>query len=174
MTPRERAFGMIISVEDFPKSGVTFRDITGMLADPESFRYAVKKISDFVAAGTADKVAAVEARGFVLGSAVALDVYAGLVLIRKAGKLPRATRSEACELEYGKETLFIHEDSVKPGERVTVVDDVLATGGTALATCKLIEACGGVVDTIVVLIEIEALGGRKKLEGYNVESIFRF
>lgn len=169
----DRALSLIETVKNFPKAGVDFKDITRLLADPETFRYSTKRIADFIVEGNCDKVAAIDARGFAIGSAAALDAYAGLILIRKAGKLPRPVFSVECELEYGRGCLDIHKTDLGPGHTVAVVDDVLATGGTALAACKLVEMCGANVSTVVFLIEIVSLGGRKKLEGYNVESIFK-
>ena len=170
---RDKVFGRIISVENFPKPGISFKDITGVLSDAEAFRYVVSKMADVVADGAIDKVVGIEARGFILGSAIALDAYAGLILIRKDGKLPRPVFSSEYSLEYGKGYLNIHQADIKAGDMVVVVDDVLATGGTAFAACKLVEMCGGIVEAFVCMIEVNGLGGREKLGEYRVESVFK-
>ena len=164
----------IRDIPDWPKEGILFRDITPLLGDPKAFAAAV----DALAAGFADSgveyVAAVEARGFIFGSAVAEKLGAGFVPIRKKGKLPFETETITYDLEYGTDTLEVHRDAVESGAKVLMVDDLLATGGTMAAACKLIEKIGGRVAGIVFLIELAALGGAEKISGYEVTSIMSF
>ena len=155
---------LICDVPDFPKPGVLFKDITPLLADPSALRAVVIDLAragrDESGVVAVDKVVGLEARGFILGAPVALDLERGFVPVRKAGKLPRETWSVSYDLEYGSETLELHTNAIAPGDRVLVVDDVLATGGTAKATVELVEAAGGVVHGIVVLLELSFLRGR--------------
>jgi adenine phosphoribosyltransferase len=162
----------IRSVPDFPQAGVLFRDITPLLADPASFRLAIRAMgADYEGI---DHVVAIESRGFILGAPVAYELNAGLVLVRKAGKLPSATYSEDYGLEYGTNTVEIHTDAINPGERVVIVDDVLATGGTVRAAANLVERLGATVAGISLLIELSFLSGRAKLEGYEVRSLVTY
>ena len=155
---------LIRDVPDFPKPGVLFKDITPLLADPAAFRAVVAHLAaagrDDAGTTMVDKVVGMEARGFIFGAPVALELDRGFVPVRKPDKLPWHTRSVSYDLEYGSETLEMHTDAIAPGERVLVVDDVLATGGTAKATVELVEAAGGVVHGIVVLMELSFLPGR--------------
>lgn len=162
----------IRDIPDFPQPGVLFRDITPLLADPAAFRSAI----DGMAAPFAgiQHVVAIESRGFILGAPVAYRLGAGLVLVRKVGKLPAATLREEYGLEYGSNTVEIHEDAIRPGERVVIVDDVLATGGTVRAAANLVERLGASVVGISLLIEIGFLGGRERLAGYNVSSLITY
>jgi adenine phosphoribosyltransferase len=162
----------IRDVPDFPQAGVLFRDITPLLADPVAFRAAV----DAMAAPyrEIDHVVAIESRGFILGAPVAYGLGAGLVLVRKAGKLPAETLREDYGLEYGTNTVEIHSDAIKPGERVLIVDDVLATGGTVRAAANLVERLGATVVGISLLIELAFLNGREKLEKYAVSSVLTY
>lgn len=169
----EKALDLIVDVEDFPKDGVVFKDITPLLASTHTFRYAVNRMVDLVGPNV-DKIAAIDARGFILGGAMAHESYSGFVPIRKAGKLPRGVFTETCALEYGAASLSVHKSEIRKGDKIVIVDDVLATGGTARAACKLVEACGAKVDGVIFLVEISALKGRRKLEGYRVESVFRY
>ena len=149
---------LIRDVPNFPSEGILFKDITPVLRDPKALAYAVEsfaKLSD-----SYDLVAGVEARGFIFGAAIAQYAGKGFVPIRKSGKLPAASYSESYALEYGENTLQIHQDAINAGERVLLIDDVLATGGTLAAAAKLVERCGGQVDTVAVLMEIAGLGGR--------------
>jgi adenine phosphoribosyltransferase len=159
----------IRDVPDFPQPGVLFRDITPLLADPEAFRIAI----DGMAAPFAgiDRVVAIESRGFILGAPVAYRLGAGLVLVRKSGKLPAATLREDYGLEYGTNTVEIHEDAIRAGERVVIVDDVLATGGTVRAAANLAERLGATVVGVSLLIELAFLGGRERLGSYPVSSL---
>ncbi len=164
----------IRSIPDWPKKGILFRDITPLLADPKAFAAAVDALcADFTGAGI-EYVAAVEARGFIFGAAVAKKLGAGFVPIRKKGKLPFETESITYDLEYGTDTLEVHSDAVEKRAKVLMVDDLLATGGTMASACKLIEKIGGQVVGIVFLIELAALGGREKISYYNVKSIISY
>ena len=164
----------IRDIPDWPKEGILFRDITPLLGDPAAFSAAI----DSLAAGFTDSgveyVAAVEARGFIFGSAVAEKLGAGFVPIRKKGKLPFETEAITYDLEYGTDTLEVHRDAVESGAKVLMVDDLLATGGTMAAACKLIEKIGGRVAGIAFLIELASLGGAEKVSGYEVTSIMSF
>lgn len=164
----------IRDVPDFPKPGVLFRDITTLLKDPAALRRAADLMAAMVRGRDASKVLAIESRGFILGSLVAERLGAGFVPVRKPGKLPARTRKASYSLEYGTDSLEIHEDAVDPGERVLVVDDVIATGGTARAVAELVEGLGGKVDAYAFLIELDFLKGRERLEGYDVLSLIRY
>jgi adenine phosphoribosyltransferase len=161
-------------VPDFPQQGIVFKDITPLLADEVAFSSVIDMIVVHFGRGTVDKVVGIEARGFILASPVAYHFGAGFVPVRKAGKLPWETDSEEYELEYGTETLEIHRDAFRPGERVLIVDDVLATGGTARATAELVERLGGKVVGIACLVELSFLEGREKLEGYDFYSLITY
>src|SRR5204863_4806288 len=161
-------------IPDFPKPGIVFKDITPLLADEVAFSSVIDEIVVSFGRGTIDKVVGIEARGFIVASPVAYHFGAGFVPVRKHGKLPWHTRSETYELEYGEETLEIHQDAIAPGERVAIVDDVLATGGTALATARLVEALGGKIQGMAFVIELGFLNGRDRLEGYDVLSLVRY
>ncbi|MGZ4453655.1 MAG: adenine phosphoribosyltransferase [Nocardioides sp.] len=171
MTPELEALldKLIRDVPDFPEPGVMFKDITPLLADHDGFSAVVGALAsagrDQDGAVVVDKVVGMEARGFILAAPVALALGAGFVPVRKAGKLPGPTHSVSYSLEYGQATLEVHEDAVQPGERVLLVDDVLATGGTADATRRLVETCGGTVAGFAVLMELGFLGGRGMLGG---------
>ena len=161
-------------IPDFPKPGIVFKDITPLLADEVAFSTVIDEIVVSFGRGTVDKVVGIEARGFIVASPVAYHFGAGFVPVRKRGKLPWETESETYQLEYGEETLEIHRDAIAPGERVAIVDDVLATGGTALATAHLVESLGGKIQGLAFLIELGFLGGRERLGGYDVLSLVRY
>ncbi len=164
----------IRSIPDWPKKGILFRDITPLLADPDAFAAAIDALSaDFEGVGV-EYVAAVEARGFIFGSAVAEKLKAGFIPIRKKGKLPFETESVTYDLEYGTDTLEIHNDAVGKGAKVLMVDDLLATGGTMSAACKLIEKTGGQIAGIVFLIELTELPGREKIKEYKIKTIISY
>ena len=164
----------IRSIPDYPNPGVTFRDITPLLGDGPAFNEAISKIAARFVDANIQRVIGVEARGFILGAPIAVALGAGFVPVRKAGKLPWAVVREEYDLEYGSDKLEIHRDAIHPGERILVVDDVLATGGTAAATCRLVSALGGDIVALAVLIELTFLEGRAKLDGIAVESLFTY
>ena len=161
----------IRDISDFPKPGVVFKDITPLLADVDAFRFAVDAIADHFAGNDVHKVLGVEARGFIIAAPVAYRFGAGFVPIRKAGKLPWEIEREEYELEYGSDLLEIHKDAVFPGENVLIVDDVLATGGTASATVRLAERLGATVLGLGFVIELAFLHGRDKLAGHDAVSL---
>jgi len=162
---------LVRDIPDFPKPGVVFKDITPVLADADAFRFAVDAIADHFSGETVDRVLGVEARGFILAAPIAYRFGAGFVPVRKAGKLPWQIEQQEYELEYGTDLLEIHRDAISAGQRVLVVDDVLATGGTASATVRLVEKLGGTVVGLGFVIELEFLGGRKHLDGYDMTSL---
>jgi adenine phosphoribosyltransferase len=164
----------IRDVPDFPQEGVVFKDITPLLADPIAFSTVIDLMVVHFGRGSVDKVVGIEARGFILASPVAYHFGAGFVPVRKAGKLPWETQSAEYELEYGSETLEIHTDAFESGERVLIVDDVLATGGTAAATARLVESAGAKVIGIAFLIELSFLKGRDRLQGYDTFSLITY
>jgi adenine phosphoribosyltransferase len=164
----------IRDIPDFPKPGIVFKDITPLLADEVAFSTVIDEIVVRFGRGTIDKVVGIEARGFIVASPVAYHFGAGFVPVRKHGKLPWETKAESYELEYGEETLEIHRDAIAPGERVAIVDDVLATGGTALATARLVESLGGKIQGIAFVIELAFLEGRKRLTDYDLLSLVRY
>ncbi len=161
----------IRDIPDFPKPGIAFKDITPLFLDPEALRSAVGALADYARSREADYIVSAEARGFVLGGAIAADVGAGFILARKPGKLPRETSSVEYQLEYGVDALEVHADAVAGGARVLVHDDLLATGGTAKALCGLVEQAGGVVAGCAFVIELAFLRGRERLGGYDVHSL---
>jgi adenine phosphoribosyltransferase len=160
---------LVREIPDYPRPGVTFRDITPLLADPVGFRRAIDDLADRFADVEVDCVVGVESRGFILAAPIAYRLGAAFVPVRKAGKLPWAVVREEYELEYGRDKLEIHRDAIYPDERVLVIDDVLATGGTAAATARLIHALGGDIVGIGLLIEIAGLGGRAAFADHRLE-----
>lgn len=164
----------IVDVPNYPKEGILFKDITPLLNDQAAFNYAIDEISSFANSVGATVVLGPESRGFIFGCPVAYKNKIGFVPVRKPGKLPRKTIEESYDLEYGSNTLCMHKDAIKPGQRVLIVDDLLATGGTVEATVKLIEQLGGVVVGCAFLIELEELNGRKTLENYEVLSLMKY
>lgn len=170
----EKLKSCIRDVPDWPKEGIIFKDITTLLRDPEAFKLAVNALADRYRDRGIDYVASVEARGFILGAPVAFLLGVGFVPIRKPGKLPCETRREEYELEYGTDAVEVHADAFDAGDRVLVCDDLLATGGTALATARLIESCGATVEAFVFLVELDFLAGRDKLLDYEVFSIIHY
>jgi len=164
----------IRSIPDWPKKGILFRDITPLLAEPAAFAASIDALCADFAEADIEYVAAVEARGFIFGSAVARKLKAGFVPIRKKGKLPFKTESITYDLEYGTDTLEVHSDAISRGARVLMVDDLLATGGTMAAACKLIEKVGGKIVAIVFLIELTDLAGRSKLAGYKIKTVLSY
>ncbi|HZD01839.1 MAG TPA: adenine phosphoribosyltransferase [Actinomycetes bacterium] len=170
----QRLRELIRDVPDFPQEGIVFKDITPLLADQVAFSSVIDETVVHFGRGNVDRVVGIEARGFILASPVAYHFGAGFVPVRKAGKLPAAVEAEEYTLEYGTATLEIHADGIAPGQRVLIVDDVLATGGTARATARLVERLGGKVIGIATLIELGFLGGRKQIEGYEFFSLIQY
>lgn len=164
----------IRNVPDFPKPGIVFKDITPLLANHEAVRFTAKSLLALVGNVKVDKVVGIESRGFFFAMLLAREANAGFVPVRKPNKLPYKRIKETYELEYGTDTLEMHEDAIKPGEKVLVHDDVLATGGTAAAVCRLIEKLGGEVVQCNFLIELSFLNGREKVGGYDVRSLLRY
>ena len=169
---QEKFRTLVRDVPDFPEEGIIFRDITPLLASGPALREAVDALA--AAYAQVDVVVGIESRGFILGAPVAYALEVGMAPVRKLGRLPRSTERAAYALEYGTNTLEIHTDAIEPGQQVLIVDDVLATGGTAAATAQLVERLGGLVAGIAVLIELPALGGRERLAGYPVTSLLRY
>ncbi|WP_425446022.1 adenine phosphoribosyltransferase [Dethiothermospora halolimnae] len=161
----------IRDIYDFPKEGIIFRDITTLLKDKDAFNYCIKEMAKTLEGKDIDIVVGPEARGFLVGTPLAYEINAGFVPIRKPGKLPGETIKYEYELEYGTDTLEMHKDSIKPGQRVAIVDDLLATGGTVNSTVKMIEELGGEVVAISFLIELEFLKGRDVLKDYDINSL---
>lgn len=172
--PLERLRTKIRDIPDFPKPGVAFKDITPLLADGQAFQTAVDLLGDRYLDAKVDLVVGVEARGFIIGSALAYKLKVGNVIIRKAGKLPYKTHRAVYQLEYGTDTLEIHQDAIHPGQRVLVADDVLATGGTVATAVDLIKTLGGEIVELAFLVELTFLKGREKLQGYPVFSLIKY
>ena len=170
----EQIKDLIRDVPDFPEPGIVFKDITPVLAHPDAFSTLIDLIVVHFGRGTVDKVVGIEARGFIVAAPVAYHFNAGFVPIRKKGKLPWETIDEEYELEYGTATLELHRDGVSSGERVLIVDDVLATGGTAKAATSLVEEAGGNVRGIACLIELDFLEGRKRLTDYELHTFIHY
>jgi len=164
----------IRDIPDFPKPGIVFKDITPLFLDATALRETVDALVEYARERDAQYVVSAEARGFVLGAAVAVEMGAGFVLARKPGKLPREVASVEYALEYGIDSLEVHADAIPVGSRVLVHDDLLATGGTASALCRLVERAGGTVAGCAFVIELAFLEGRKQLEGYDVASLVRY
>ena len=159
----------IRTIVDFPHEGILFRDVTTLFADPRGFRMAIDQMLNPYAGLAIDKVVGLEARGFILGGAIAHQLSVGFVPIRKKGKLPGAVISEDYQLEYGEAVVEIHDDAIQPGEKVLLVDDLLATGGTAEAGIKLIERLGGDIIGCAVIVDLPELGGRKRVEAMGMD-----
>jgi adenine phosphoribosyltransferase len=164
----------IREVPDFPKPGILFYDITTLLQDPLALRMTVDRFVWFFAQKRIDKVVGIESRGFIFAPTVAYNLNAGFVPVRKPGKLPYQAARQGYDLEYGTDSIEMHNDAVKPGEHVLIVDDLIATGGTALAAAKLVESLGGKVAGFGFLVELTFLPGRQKLQGYEVESLIQY
>ncbi len=164
----------IRTIPDFPKKGIMFRDITTLLKDHEAFDYVIEKFYQHYKNLHIDKVVSVESRGFIFGSVLAYKLGAGFVPIRKPGKLPAEVISQEYQLEYGKDSMEIHKDAIRPGEKVLVHDDLLATGGTVAAACKLIDKLQGKVEGICFLIELTPLNGRKAIPERDVFSLIKY
>ena len=158
-------------IENFPKEGISFKDITTLISDGEGLKESIDRIADHLKDRNIDLVVGPEARGFIFGVPVAYALGVGFVPVRKPGKLPGETISVTYDLEYGTDEIQIHKDAIKPGQRVAVIDDLLATGGTIEAVTKLVEEAGGIVDSVNFVIELTELKGRDKLKGYDVMSL---
>lgn len=161
-------------VPDFPKAGILFYDVTTLLRDPEGFKIAIDSLANPYRDRGISLVVGVESRGFILGAAVADRIGAGFVPVRKVGKLPSTTIRASYDLEYGSDSLEMHRDAVEPGQRVLIVDDLLATGGTASATVDLVKQLGGAVEGLAFLIELADLNGRARLPGENVFAVLKY
>lgn len=164
----------IINIPDFPQEGIIFRDITGVLQNAEGLKLAIDGILNSLKGIDFDLVVAPESRGFVFGVPIAYELQKAFIPVRKKGKLPRKTVSVSYDLEYGTETIELHEDSIKKGDRVVIIDDLMATGGTVKAMTELIEGLGGEVVKLCFVIELEGLRGRDKLQGYNMDSLIKY
>jgi adenine phosphoribosyltransferase len=164
----------IITIPDFPEPGIMFRDVTGVLDSGEGLRLSIDELYKLIEDVDFDVIAGAEARGFIFGMPLAYKAGKPFVPVRKKGKLPRDTYSQTYNLEYGTATIEIHKDSIKPGQKVVLVDDLIATGGTIEAAAQLIEKCGGKVVKIIFLMELEGLDGRKKLSKYDVASVVKY
>ena len=164
----------IKEVENWPKEGISFKDITSLMQNGPAYKQSVDALIEYARSKGADVIAGPEARGFVVGCPAAYAMEIGFVPVRKEGKLPRETVRVEYGLEYGKDVLTMHEDAIQPGQRVVILDDLLATGGTIEATIQMIEKLGGTVAGIGFLIELDGLGGREKLEGYDILSLIRY
>ena len=160
-------------VEDWPKEGISFKDITTLMANGEAYKYATDQIVSYAKERNVDVVVGPEARGFIIGCPVSYSLGIGFVPVRKPNKLPREVISYQYDLEYGSNTLTMHKDDIKPGQRVLITDDLLATGGTIEATIKLVEELGGIVVGIAFLIELDGLNGMDKLQGYDVLTLLK-
>jgi len=162
---------LIRDLPDYPVKNVIFRDLTPLFKDREAFPWAIRELAKFYEKEEVDLVAAVEARGFIVGAPLAIELGVGFVPLRKPGKLPWRKRKVTYQLEYGQEAIEIHEDAIRKGQRVLLVDDLLATGGTALAASKLIQELGGEVVGMAFIVELAYLNGRSKLKGYQIKSL---
>lgn len=162
------------SIPDFPEPGIVFRDVTSILQDKDGLKLAIDQMQDLIKNDDFDVIVGPESRGFIFGVPIAYNMNKAFIPIRKKGKLPCETISMDYDLEYGKATIELHKDAIKPGQRVVIIDDLIATGGTIEAITKLIELLGGVVVKIVFLMELKGLEGRKKLNGYDVEAVIQY
>jgi len=174
MCTQEELKSAIRDVPDFPKEGIVFKDITTLLKSAKHFRSTVEQLTQKFRKLDFDLVVGPEARGFIFGAPVAYELNKGFVLVRKAGKLPAKTRKITYSLEYGEDSLFIHEDAIAKGARILIIDDLLATGGTVVALAQLIEELGGVVAGIGFVVELNFLKGRQKIEQYDIYSLLQY
>lgn len=174
MIDPERLKGLIREVPDFPKPGISFKDITTLLKDPDGLKAAVQAMLAPFAGETVDLVIGIESRGFILGAPLALELGCGFVPVRKPGKLPAATLKQEYALEYGTDAVEIHQDGITPGQRVLIVDDLLATGGTMKATCQLVERLEADIVGLSFLVELLFLKGRNHLRQYRIETVIQY
>lgn len=161
----------VVSIPDFPEPGIIFRDVTSVIQDAEGLQLAIEELQKLLDGVEFDVLAGAESRGFIFGMPIAYNLKKPFVLVRKKGKLPRETVEMSYDLEYGSATIEMHKDSIKPGQKVVLIDDLIATGGTIEAAAKLVEELGGEVVKIIFLMELAGLEGRKKLEKYDVASV---
>ena len=171
---KEHLEDYVLTIPDFPEPGIMFRDITSLIQDPDGLADAVDGLTDAVKDLDFDLVLGLESRGFIFGTPIAYNLKKGFIPVCKKGKLPRETVSASYDLEYGQATIEIHKDAIKKGQKVIIVDDLIATGGTLEAACKLVEELGGEVAGIVVVMELAGLNGREKLQKYNVKSLITY
>ena len=162
------------SIPDCPEKGIIFRDVTSVLQDADGLHLAIDEMQKFLEGVEFDVIAGTESRGFIFGVPIAYNLHKAFVPVRKKGKLPRETVSAEYELEYGKAEIEMHKDAIQPGQKVVLVDDLIATGGTIEAAARLVEELGGEVVKIIFLMELEGLKGREKLKGYDVESVIHY
>ena len=167
----KRVEDYVVSIPDFPEPGIIFRDVTSVIQDAEGLQLAIDEMQKLLDGVEFDVIAGAESRGFIFGMPIAYNLKKPFVLVRKKGKLPRETVEMSYDLEYGSATIEMHKDSIKPGQKVVIVDDLIATGGTIEAAAKLVEQLGGEVVKIIFLMELAGLEGRKKLEKYDVSSV---
>jgi adenine phosphoribosyltransferase len=168
-------YDYIKEIPDYPKPGISFKDITPLMANGEAYKFATEEIKKIAIERNVDVIVGPEARGFIIGCPVATSLEIGFVPVRKPGKLPRKVLSVEYDLEYGTDTLTIHEGDILPGQKVLIVDDLLATGGTMAATIELVEKSGGIVQGLAFIIELEDLSGRKKIgEQYNIDTLIKY
>ena len=164
----------VISIPDFPEPGIIFRDITSIIQDPDGLKLAIEQLIAMVKDLEFDVVVGAESRGFIFGTPVAYELHKSFVPARKPGKLPRETVSREYELEYGKGTIELHKDAIKPGQKVVIIDDLIATGGTIEAAAKLVEKLGGKVVKMIFLMELAGLKGRERLKNYEIDSVITY
>ena len=170
----KRVEDYVRTIPDFPEKGIMFRDITSVLQDADGLKLAIAEMQKLLEGVDFDVIAGAESRGFILGTPIAYNLHKPFVLVRKKGKLPCETIEETYDLEYGTATVEMHKDAIKPGQKVVIVDDLIATGGTIEAACKLVERLGGEVVKIVFLLELAGLEGRKKLQKYDVQTVISY
>lgn len=164
----------IITIPDFPEPGIMFRDVTSILESADGLKLAIDELVKLLDGVEFDAIAGAESRGFILGMPIAYLLHKPFIPVRKAGKLPREVVSESYDLEYGKATIEIHKASIKPGDRIVLIDDLIATGGTMAAAIKLVEKLGGKVQKIIALIELKGLNGRAAMPGYDIASVVAY
>ena len=164
----------VVSIPDFPEPGIIFRDITSVIGDPDGLKLAIDSLDGLLEGVDYDVIAGAESRGFIFGTPLAYKNGKGFALVRKKGKLPRETIEASYDLEYGSATIEMHKDAITPGQKVIIVDDLIATGGTTEAIIKLVEELGGEVVKVLFLMELEGLKGRDKIAGYDVESVIKY
>ena len=171
---REKLEDYVRTIPDFPKPGIMFRDITTILSDADGLKLAIDEMQKTLDGVDFDVIAGAESRGFIFGAAIAYNMHKPFILIRKKGKLPCETVEQSYDLEYGQATIEVHKDAVEPGQKVVIIDDLIATGGTVEAAAKLIEKLGGEVAKMVFLMELKGLNGREKLAKYDVASVISY